>query len=336
MPKTDWQEKSDPGEAQRFESYAEQLRGLQRKRAHGGTPDRALHAKGQLAALGEFTVLPDLPPHARAGLFGSPQTFRALVRYSNGSGSRQDDRKPDVRGIAVKLVGVPGKKVIPGMEDAKTQDFLLIRSPSTPFRSADEFVPFVMAATSPLTGLPKVIGKLGFGRTVQIIKSAVKQFGLPVRPLASTNYFSAVPIRFGAYAVRYALRPVAADTGASKSSSADYLGDELAMRLRTQAVNYEFQLQFFEDETSTPIEDASVDWSSPYVTVARLTLPAQDVSSGRGKRVAALVEKLSFDPWHAQEELRPLGNIMRARNAAYRLSTQERKATPEPDGSELP
>ena len=60
-----------------------------------------------------------------------------------------------MRGIAVKLLGVPGKKVIPGMENATTQDFLLIRTSSTPFRSADEFVPFVMAIASPLIALPR-------------------------------------------------------------------------------------------------------------------------------------------------------------------------------------
>jgi hypothetical protein len=50
--------------------------------------------------------------------------------------------------------------------------------------------------------------------------------------------------------------------------------------------------------------------------------------------VSEYVAALSFDPWHALEEHRPLGNVMRARNHAYRLSTQERSAAPEPDGSE--
>ena len=77
--------------------------------------------------------------------------------------------------------------------------------------------------------------------------------------------------------------------------------------------------------------DASVDWDAPWLTVGRLTLPVQDVSSDSGRRVTELIEKMSFDPWHALVELRPLGNMMRARNPAYRLSTQERKAAPEPD-----
>ena len=45
-------------------------------------------------------------------------------------------------------------------------------------------------------------------------------------------------------------------------------------------------------------------------------------------------ETLAFDPWHAAVEHRPLGNIMRARNVAYRASTVARKAVAEP--RELP
>ena len=57
----------------------------------------------------------------------------------------------------------------------------------------------------------------------------------------------------------------------------------------------------------------------------------QDPDSARGKEIEALVESFSFDPWHAVEELRPLGAIMRARSAAYRESTIERKAADEPE-----
>lgn len=333
MPATDWKERVEPGEEQRFEAYAGQLRQLQRRNATAGKPSRALHAKGQLGAEAQFTVLPNLPEHARAGLFSAPASYRAFVRYSNGSGMRQHDAKSDVRGIAVKLLGVPGKKVIPGLEDARTQDFLLIRSPATPFRNADEFVPFVMAAASPLTGLPKAIARMGLRRTLQILQVASRQLKAPVRPLASTHYFSALPIRFGRYAARYALRPADGDAGGARAKTADYLAEELAARLRKGPVTYDFQLQFFENEATTPIEDASVDWPTPWITAGRLALPAQDVDSPRGKRIAELVEGLSFDPWHAQEELRPLGNMMRARNVAYRVSTQERHAAPEPDGT---
>ena len=331
MPATNWQEKVDPGEEQRFERYAEQLREMQRRNARGGYPSRALHAKGQLGAKAELTVLPDLPEHARVGPFASPKTYRAYVRYSNGSGMRQSDAKADVRGVAVKLLGVEGRKIIPGLESARTQDFLLIRSPATPFRNADEFVPFVQAAVSPLTGLPRVIGLLGFRRVLQILRTAGRQLGEPLGPVAQTRYFSALPIQFGPHAVRYSLNPRAGVSTAPLPRSANMLAEEMSERLRKAAVEYDFQVQFFVDEKTTPIEDASVDWDSPWLTIGKLTLPAQDVSSEEGRGVAERIEKLSFDPWHAVAELRPLGNMMRARNPAYRLSTQERKAAPEPE-----
>src|SRR5262249_2720912 len=74
---------------------------------------------------------------------------------------------------------------------------------------------------------------------------------------------------------------------------------------------------------------------APWITVGRLTLPQQDTGSPRGRRIAETVERLSFDPWHALVEHRPLGDMLRARNVAYRLSTQERSTAPEPAGAVL-
>lgn len=86
-PSTEWKERVGAGEQAKYEGYAERLRDLQRAAAHGtGPANRALHAKGNCGALAELTVLPDLPEYARAGLFANPATYRAYVRYSNGSG----------------------------------------------------------------------------------------------------------------------------------------------------------------------------------------------------------------------------------------------------------
>ena len=71
-----------------------------------------------------------------------------------------------------------------------------------------------------------------------------------------------------------------------------------------------------------------VEFAEP---VARLTLPLQDVTTAKGKEIEELVEKLSFDPWHAIEAHRPLGSIMRARAHAYREAVRERQALAEPD-----
>ncbi len=334
-PSTSWAETTPPDEATRFERYAEELRAIQRKAAAGGARSRALHAKGNAGAQAELTVLPDLPAHARVGIFSAPGSYRAYVRFSNGAALRQPDRKPDVRGIAVKVLEVGGKKLISGMEDATTQDFLLIQSAATPFRNADEFVGMIKAAQNPLLLLPRAIGLFGVGRTFQLLRAFVAGTSAAVGSLATTRFFSALPIQWGAHAVHYALSPHAAPAPGEKTPE-DH-GADLAGRLREAAVTYDLRVQFYVDPAKTPIEDASVEWlerDAPFVTVGRLALPRQDLGSESGRRLAEKIETLSFDPWHAPVEFRPLGNMMRARNAAYRLSTQERAAAREPEGDQ--
>jgi len=271
-----------------------------------------------------------LPEHARHGIFASPRTFDARVRWSNGSGKRQSDKAGDVRGIAVKVLGVAGEKALGGSE-AKTQDFLAIQSSSTPFRTADEFMTFVRAAESPATLLFKLIGGLGFGRTFTVLKQIAGSAGKPVGSLAGTTFYSALPIRVGPYAARFAFVPrQATDAVPAEGRGREYLAEDLRARLAKGPIAYDLRLQFFEDEAKTPIEDGSVDWSSPYVDVGRLTIPTQDVTSEAGKKLAAEVEAMSFDPWHALVEHTPLGGIMRARKVAYFPSTKERGATKEP------
>ena len=331
-PATTWAETIAGDEGARFERYAEELRAIQRRAACGGARSRALHAKGQAGVEAELSVLPDLPPHARVGIFGAPETYRAYVRFSNGASRRQSDRKPDVRGVAIKVVGVGGKKLIPGMEEARTQDFLLIHSATTPFRNADEFVGLIRAAQKPALLLPRAIRLFGIGRTFQLLRGFVKETSRPIGSLATTRYFSVLPIQWGAHAVHYALAPHEAPEDSAKTS--DDLGAELLDRLRRAPVSYDLRVQFYVDATRTPIEDASVEWrekDAPFTTVARLTLVKQDGSSPRGRRLAEAIEALSFDPWHAPVEFKPLGNMMRARSAAYRLSTKERGAAAEPD-----
>jgi hypothetical protein len=332
MAATDWKEHIPEGEAAHLEELAQVVLELQRSNAKDGKPARALHAKGNAGGEAEFTIDDGLPAEARVGVFAQPGKYRAYVRFSNGSGRRQKDQVGDVRGVAVKLVGVPGKKLISSLEHAPTQDFLLIRSSTQPFKNADEFVWLLGAAKSPALLPFKLLGHFGLRRGLSILKNLAGSLKMP-SSVATTSYFSALPIRWGAHAVRYSLAALPADAGKA-GSSPEHLHEELASRLRRAPLTWNFRVQFFVDEQRTPIEDASREWDAPWVTLGRLTLPAQELDSPRGQKVAAFIEALSFDPWHAPEEFRPLGNMMRARNAAYRVSTQARHAAAEPDGSE--
>ena len=112
MPSRDWKEVSPPGEAERFAEYARRFELLQEMRAKDGVRKRALHAKSHGGLRARLRVLGDLPDHARHGLFATPGEHRAYVRLSNGSGALQHDKAPDLRGLAVKVLDVPGPKVL--------------------------------------------------------------------------------------------------------------------------------------------------------------------------------------------------------------------------------
>jgi catalase len=109
-PSTTWKEDIAPGEDARLERLAEILRDIQRARAErrGKPAERALHAKGNAGLEAELRIADQVPAEMRVGIFAGAGTYRAYVRYSNGAGGRQPDAKGDVRGIAVKILGVPG------------------------------------------------------------------------------------------------------------------------------------------------------------------------------------------------------------------------------------
>lgn len=335
-PRTDWKETIEPGEEEVLLRHAETLRDLQRKAGAKAGVGRALHRKSHGGVLADVSVRANLPAHLRVGLFAEAKTYPAYVRFSNGAQKDQADKQGDVRGIALKVVGAPGKKLIPGMEDAKTHDFLMIKSKYTPFRNATEFVGVVKGVNSPLS-LFGLGAKIGFGRMFGLIRQLTAGLKDPMPTMAGIPYYSALPVRWGDCAAQFALFPVGDVDRTPRGSGPNALREDLAARLKEGSLRYELRVQLYVDPEKTPIEDASVEWKesdSPYITVADVVLLQQDMTSAKGQKLDAFVEKLSFDPWHAPVEFRPLGNMMRARNHAYRLSVLERGAAPEPDGSE--
>ena len=71
---------------------------------------RAQHGRSHGCVAAMFRVRPDLPDRFRHGLFAQPGEFQALIRFSNGA-QFADDRK-DAHGMAIKLLNVPGEKLL--------------------------------------------------------------------------------------------------------------------------------------------------------------------------------------------------------------------------------
>ena len=92
-----------------------------------GPRRRGQHPKHQGCVWAKFTVEADLPDAMKVGVFASPRSYDAVIRFSNGK--YDDDRKHDVHGMAIKLLDVKGDKVLDEERHALTQDFILADHP---------------------------------------------------------------------------------------------------------------------------------------------------------------------------------------------------------------
>ncbi len=309
-------------EAARFAGYAQELVDIQRARdAKSGKFGRALHVKQHVGAVGELVVTAT----AGAGVFATPgQRYPVYARFSNASSRRQNDKLPDARGFAIKLVGVPGKKLIPGMEQEVTQDFLMLSDPAIAFRDPHEFMIFQRAIKDgPLPLLPRMLAGYGLRRGFQVIGRLLE--ATKVSSFATVDFHTAAPIAWGDSAAKLALFPT---PSAAPAVAPATLRDDLTARLEAGPLTWTLRAQLFVDDQTTPIEDTSVAWSGPWIDLAQLTLQKRDPA--RAAEIDARTEQLSFDPWHAIEAHRPLGAIMRCRAATYGPSIQGRKGGPEP------
>jgi len=78
---------------------------------------------------------------------GSRDVYSAWVRFSSASTRVVPDSKRDAHGMAVKVLGVAGDKILPEERDETTQDFVLANSPVFFVRSAADNAQFVKAFT---------------------------------------------------------------------------------------------------------------------------------------------------------------------------------------------
>ena len=342
-PSTSWKENPQPGERKKVERFVAEVLVPQQQHNRDGKLRRAFHRKTHVGLIAEFRVLPGLPDHARQGVFKEPQTYPAAARFSNGEASSNPDRKPEPRGIAVKLIGVTGKKLPERVDDPPenrvrgnlTQDFLATsHSLTSTVRNADQFMTAIKAKNEGhlVSGLAH---RFGVAETARIMIALLRTVRFSdVRSMATEHYGGTAPIKYGPYAVKFTVQPSAGTRPPLKvdRKDPDFLRKELAARLKEGDLVFDFVVQFFADENRTPIEDTSVRWQPRVgpLKVAELRIPRQNIDTVSAKALSDKIDRLSFTPWHAIEDHRPLGSIMRARRIAYPVSSTNRHCLAEP------
>jgi hypothetical protein len=117
---------------------------------------RQVHTKMHGCVKAEFIVEPDLPKELKVGVFRESKSYHAWVRFSNGNTQPQADKKKDIRGIAIKLLGVPGEKLLNDESDEPTQDFLLMSSETFFFKKHQRIQQKLSSLLLPKIPLPNL------------------------------------------------------------------------------------------------------------------------------------------------------------------------------------
>lgn len=321
------------------------------KKEHGasqGPMPRDVHAKAHGCVRGKFTVDADVPPEYRAGVFAEPgKGFPAWIRFSNGGAKVQPDGKADARGMAIKLMGVEGEKLLENEKQAKTQDFLLITHDAFFVKNGEDYADFFRRVARGSNPAWFFFGRLPWRWTeFKAAYQLVKRGGRMTDPLFAP-YFSATPYLLGERnVVKYAVRPCAPDPDPRDrfAGSPDSLRLNMASSLSAEKgapACFKFMVQRRADPATMPVEDSRIPWDqrkSAFVPVATIVVPVQEFSSAGQMRFC---EDLSFTPWHSLPAHRPLGNINRTRKAVYEAVSafrheSNREVRREPDVAERP
>lgn len=294
---------------------------------------RLAFTKGHGLVKAWFEIRKDVPPELRQGLFAAGgQRYKSWVRFSAQSGLVQSDKTSDGRGLAIKVMGVVGPKLVDAERMSPTMDFLLADYPVAFLRHAEDCLALARAAAE---GQPFRFffdpGKFDRQR-LRLALIAAQALSQPPQDVLSRTYWSQTPYRLGKLAVKYQIRPSKIDKKIkSLSSGKDAIFEQLAARLDEDEFHFDFCVQ--KQLPGMPIEDASVRWDedqSPFIPVARIVILPQILGLAEHHKLA---QELSFNPWQALETHKPLGGLNRLRRGLYRaLSRQRHEKNQEPIG----
>jgi hypothetical protein len=304
-----------------------------------GSAHRDAHAKAHGCVRATFRVNEKLPSELRQGVFQENRVYPAWIRFSNASGRSQKDSVDDARGMAIKLMGVPGPKLEDG--EKATQDFLLITGPAFFVRNAADYVDFTKAMDA---GKPLRFFFRGWNpfrwRFHELRRALALVHRKTANPL-SARYWSVTPYLMGETGpVKFSARPCGKPPAELPDArNPDFLRAAMSSRLKSGGACFDFLVQLQKDPKKMPVEDPTVKWSerkSPFTPIAMIDIPPQRFESAEQRKFC---KDLSMNPWHAVPEHRPLGGINRVRKVVYETISKLRHdlngaAQTEPTGGE--
>lgn len=331
-------EVDEPKEKEIEEAILTHNRMMMKKRSDRS--DRAQHPKGHGYLSATFEVSSDVPDELRHGIFAKPGMYDAKIRFSNGFS--YDDTEDDLHGMAIKVLGVGGPKLLSDMEGQEALDFILLDNETFMKGSLEDYEQTndIMAEIFSLARngenwLSGTINKLLVG--LDRIRRKITEPESDDRPFApkpavsalATQYWSATPYHLGPnIAVKYTTIPMSA-TKPGKIENENGITNALVESLGKGTATFKFSVLLQPDYESHPVDRPGVSWltgtNSP-VDLATITIAQTDRASFA--KTQAEGEQTAFNPWNTLEAHKPLGAINRVRRRVYHELSKERTKPP--------
>lgn len=312
-------EKLQPNEEVVAQNIAQVIEKSIREQYTAGNALRDAHPKAHGCVRAEFHVSKNIPAQFAKGVFIPDQSYQAWIRFSNASNDASSaDIDKDARGIAIKLLGVAGEKILEREKQATTQDFIMINHPVFFANDAKRYLSFINDVNSHnMIRKLHIPFALGFKGTMNALGARNSQIANPLY----ARYWSMVPYQLGLsndrQAVKYSVRACSATANnLPKNPGHDFLREALKNTLQQTDACMEFLIQ---PRTSSKmlLEDSMTEWdekAAPFYQVATIHIPKQNFDTPEQNKFC---ENLSFTPWHALPAHKPLGAVNRMRKVIY-------------------
>ncbi|MEQ1161554.1 catalase family protein [Acinetobacter calcoaceticus] len=312
-------EKLQPNEDVLAQNIAQVIEKSIREQYTAGNALRDAHPKAHGCVRAEFHVSKNIPAQFAKGVFIPDQSYQAWIRFSNASNDASSaDIDKDARGIAIKLLGVSGTKILESEKQATTQDFIMINHPVFFANDAKRYLSFINDVNSHnMIRKLHIPFALGFKGTMNALGARNSQIANPLY----ARYWSMAPYQLGLgndrQAVKYSVRACSVTANnLPKNPSHDFLREALKNTLQQTDACMEFLIQ---PRTSSQmlVEDSMTEWdekAAPFYQVATIHIPKQNFDTPEQNKFC---ENLSFTPWHALPAHKPLGAVNRMRKVIY-------------------
>jgi hypothetical protein len=284
---------------------------------------RPVFLKPHGIAHGTLTVRRDADPSLRCGIFAG-ERWPVWLRFSSDTVPQAPDFRTTL-GVAMKVFGVPGPKLI-GDPDDVTFDLI--------FQNHDVF--FVDTARDMCAFIRAVVVDRDVEaylaehpETAAILDAMAK----PEPSVLAAHYWSLLPIGFGGTYAKLSLTPsLELPPLADAPGDPNFLAADLAARLKAGPAHFALSVQLRTHPVTMPLDSATVPWDtalSPFLPLADLVIDRQDILAGSQ---ATFGENLSFNMWRVTPEHSPAGTIAEARRAVYSAAaTLRRRVNGVPD-----